>query len=449
MTTSSTISSKSELRLQGLAALALCTACVQQGELLGPPYEVMVLDRIPGATTFEAPSPVGAQFALQQRSLETIEDFERLASPNFRILQGGTLTADAVDGDTVSGGSFVGGSPPALRYTVEGGVAVPRDYPTLLMFSAAYQFEQMFAGLGLATSPVTRAALEAHGVMDAIFGPTISGRQDGVEVSFRERSNAFFFPQGWQFGLAGSSPDERAPFAADGWIIAHELGHAVFQQALFDGKVSGCDATVAEQNERDPRFEGRLERELAIRGLNEGFADWISFAVTGGNDPIASIDAPPDDSVDVNVAERLLTEDNFRWSQIAKPDDVDPSAETRCRGKYCVGTLFARSLVASYLGAGHDPADAAARQEFSRGVVGALEGTLTALEELELPLPEPGVARCGVRDDVFLAWDPPLIGAFLQAFLPGIPEETRPLLCSELVDRFEDGFPVQFRKECE
>jgi len=445
-----TTSAKSKTRLWSLGALVLCTACVQQSEPFGPPYEVLVLDRVPSASPLEAPTPGGAEFALQERRLETIEDFEQLASPHFRILQGGTLNATEVKGDKVSRGSFAGASPPTLRYTVESGVAVPRDYSTLLMFSAAYQFERTFSGLRSATSPNTRAGLEAHGVMDAIFGPAIAASdENGVEVSLRLRTNAFFFAQGWQFGLAGSSPLERAPFAADGWIIAHELGHAVFQQALFDGKVIKCDESLADLNQREPLFEGRLEEELAISGLNEGFADWISFAVTGGIDPLASMDVPPDDSLDVNVSERLMTEDNFRWSQIAKSDAPDPAAETRCRGQYCLGTLFARSLVATYLGAGHDPADEAARHDFSRGVVGALEGTLAALEELELPLPEPGVARCESRDEVSVEWDPPLIGAFLQAFLQGSPAQTRAALCSELALRFEDGFPVQFRKECE
>ena len=145
--------------LASLATLALVSACVGQGELAGPPYELVVLDRVDSSSdsadseepSREADAPV---FALQRRHLETVEDFEQLSAPTFRIRQGGTLTISMMHGDTITSGSFEGGNAPDLRYVVEDGVAVPRDYATLLMFSAAYQFERVSAKLNASTSPV-------------------------------------------------------------------------------------------------------------------------------------------------------------------------------------------------------------------------------------------------------------------------------------------------------
>jgi hypothetical protein len=174
----------------------------------------------------------------------------------------------------------------------------------------------------------------------------------------------------------------------------------------------------------------------------------MSFAVTGGTDPIESIAAPPDHELDENVAERVLSEDTFRWSNIADQDD-DAQADRRCAGKYCIGTLFARSLVAAYLKTGHEVRDEAARQSFSGELVTALEGAQTALRDVNLPLPGEDVAHCKNRDEVSSSTDAPLVGAFLQAFLHGLPGDTRTDLCSELVERFAAGFPVEFRKECE
>jgi hypothetical protein len=437
--------------LASLATLLLGSACVGQGELSGPPYEVVVLNRADsdsdGAASDDpnmaAEAPV---FELQRRRLETIEDFDQLSAPAFRIRQGGTLTINVMHGDNVVSGAFRGGSAPDLRYVVEDGVAVPRDYATLLMFSAAYQFERISAGLRLASSPSTRAALDAHGSLETIFAPTTVLHVNGLDAKVQENTNAFFFPGGWQFGLAQSSPRERAPFAADARIIAHELGHAVFQLSFFQGENGSCKATDAADNADDPWFEGRLEEELAIGGLNEGFADWMSFAITGSTNVLESVKMPEDPELGQNVPTRVLNEDNFRWSQILKEDGKERE-DTRCRGKYCLGTLFARSLVASYL-EDHDASDEAARHEFSVDVVSSLERAQDAMRTLKLPAPESRVAHCEYRDDVSSDSDPPVIGAFLEAFLRGVPADTRASLCRQLNDRFEDGFPSESRKEC-
>jgi len=433
-----------------LCTLVIGTACVSQGEMLGPPYEAVVLDRVEGPAGSSADASEGsdAGFALRRRELTTIEDFDQLSAAAFRIRQGGTLTAEIVNGDTVTSGSFDGGDAPDLRYVVEDGAAVPRDYATLLMFSAAYQFEQVSQGLRAATNDRVRAALDEHGALDVMFGPAMVARVEGVKASLRMRTNAFFFPDGWQFGLALSSPIERAPLAADRRVIAHELGHAVFQLAFYHGATSACDGKDASEHAGDAWFSGRLEAELAFGGLNEGFADWISFAVTGGTDPIESIAVPPDDELDENVAVRVLTDDTFRWSNIADQDD-DAQTDRRCAGKYCIGTLFARSLVATYLKTGHEVADEEARHDFSGELVEALEGAQAALRDIELPLPGDDVAHCKNRDELSSGEDAPLVGAFLEAFLQGLPGDTRRGLCSELVERFEAGFPVEFRKECE
>src|SRR4051794_38958374 len=90
-------------------ALALGTGCVSQGELLGPPYDVVVLDRVDSRTGNDTANDSSAAseplFALRRRTLETIDDFDLLTSPSFRVLQGGTLSVDVITGDTISSGS--------------------------------------------------------------------------------------------------------------------------------------------------------------------------------------------------------------------------------------------------------------------------------------------------------------------------------------------------------
>jgi len=428
-----------------LLAASLClnaAACVGEDNLPGPPYAVIAIDRVDdqsGSDSFT--------FGLQRRTLETVTTFSRLESAAFRVRQGGTLTVtETITGDQITNGHFAGGADPDLRYVVDDGAAVPRDDATLFMFSAAYQFEHVLPRLVDASAPDVGAVFMTRGPMDIFFGPqVVLNMANGLAIAETDWTNAFFNPRGWQFGAQRTSDRERVPLATDPRVIAHELGHAVFQIVFFGGAEATCDASQAETNAADPWFPGRLDSEIAVSGLNEGFADWMSFASTGGTNPLESANQPVVYGVDLNTL-RILTEDNFRWSQIYKLEGAP--ADLRCFNKYCLGTMFARSLVATYLAQGRALDDDEARHELSRSVVAALRGTADRMKTIGLPPPTTDVAHCRERDAASTALDPPVIGAFLQAFLAGFPPDQASRLCNELAQRFEDGFPVAFRQGC-
>jgi hypothetical protein len=426
----------------GLALAALLGgACVDDGSIPGPPYNVVVLDRV--ADPMHEGQSV---FALQRRTLEEVTSFSRLESPAFRVRQGGTFTATVTsDGDAFTSGAFLGGQDPDLRYVVEDGSAVPRDDTTLLMLTVAYQFNHLLPRLVAATAPDVGSAFITRGPMNINVGPQRLFKVLGAEVTVREKTNAFFSSNGWEFGIERSSVGERVPVGADPRVLAHELGHAVFHLVFFGGDEADCDSAQADAHATDPWFPGRLSSELVIGGLNEGFGDWMSFAVTGGTNPLEILTVETLYGLPYNEV-RKLTEDNFRWGDIWKID-TSPTAPA-CLGMYCLGTLFARSLVATYLAQGHAIADEAARQEFSRAVVGALRGTVARMQAIGLPPPTAEVAQCDRRDDVSAELDPPVIGSFLEAFLAGLAPDQAAMLCTELALRFEDGFPVEFRKGC-
>lgn len=426
-----------------LASLGLSGAgCVAEDTLPGPPYAVVVIDRVDDPSGSD-----GFTFGLQRRTLETVTTFSRLESAAFRVRQGGTLTVtETIDGDQITNGHFAGGADPDLRYVVEDGAAVPRDDATLFMFSAAYQFEHVLPRLVDASAPDVGAVFMTRGPMDIFFGPqVVLNKANGVAIAETDWTNAFFNPLGWQFGVQRTSDRERVPLATDPRVIAHELGHAVFQIAFVGSDEAHCDAAQAQTNAADPWFPGRLDEEIVVSGLNEGFADLMSFASTGGTNPLESANQPVIYGVDLNTL-RILTEDNFRWSQVYKLEGAP--ADLGCFNKYCLGTLFARSLVATYLGQGHAIADEEARHELSRNVVAALRGTAERMKTIGLPPPTDDVAHCRERDVASTALDPPVIGAFLQAFLAGFPADQAPRLRDELAQRFEDGFPVAFRQGC-
>jgi hypothetical protein len=434
--------SRSIMQWFGLALAALLGgACVADDPISGPPYDVVVLDRVA-----DPMNDGQSVFALQRRSLEAVTSFSRLESPAFRVRQGGTFTATLTsDGDVIRSGVFEGGRDPDLRYVVEDGSAVPRDDTTLLMFTVAYQFNHLLPRLVAATAPDVGSAFITRGPMNINLGPQTLVKAIGAEVTIRKITNAFFATSGWEFGIERSSAAERVPLGADPRVLAHELGHAVFHLVFFGGDEADCDAAQAEAHATDPWFPGRLSNELAIGGLNEGYADWLSFAVTGGTNPTEILDLQPAYGLPENQV-RILTEDNFRWGDIFKIEGN--STSPACEGMYCLGTLFARSLVATYLAQGHTIADETARHEFSRAVASALRGTAARMQAIGLPPPTEAVANCERRDDVSTQLDPPVIGSFLEALLAGLAPEQAAVLCTELARRFEDGFPVEFRKGC-
>lgn len=420
------------LRASALLVAAGFAGCgPSEPNVVGPPYDVLVLNRLPGGSG-------AASFAVQRRQLMTYADLEELTSPIFRIRQGGTVDVDA-SSDVASGPVFSGGLKPNLRYVVAEGVVVPRDDDTLSMLSAAYHFEHIFPLLVDATSPEVGARFAASGPMDIFFGPKIVGSGHTA----RGRRNAFFHSGGWQFGIVLPSPLTKVSLAAEPRVIAHELGHAVFLATFFGGP-QRCDEAAADAHRTDAWFEGRLDNELVISGVNEGVADWLSFAVTGGTNPleVLTLDSPyPNGDL-----QRSLVAETFQWRDVYKADA--PVLTLGCFGKYCLGTLFARALLSTYLEEGHSLDDEAARHAFSRAVVAALGGTAARMRDLPLPLPSEEVARCSERDEVSLALDPPIIGAYLAAFLEGLEPARATSLCRALVKRFQEGFPEAFRTRC-
>lgn len=412
----------------------LVTACVQPGEASGPDYQAQLLAQ----DSVDPETGVGS-FSIAERTLHHLDDFDQLSGPLYRIYRGGEAHIHQTHSGDVVGGTFSHGKSPDLRYALEHGVAVPRDYPTLIMLSAAFQFELVFDALEAHTGYSAEQVIERLGQLRVFFEPTVV-LDDDTKLRVSLKFNAFFEPQGNLFGLARRSKDEDVPFAADPKVIGHEMGHAIFYLAFANATSEVCDADAAAQNLSDPFFPGRLELEYVISGINEGFADFHSFSITGSANPLANLEG--------YGQQRDLSVDSYDWTTLANALSLSHKV---CNGTYyCVGTLFSRSLYQTLRSLKLDPRSDSDRATFMRDVVRALTTTQERMRShADLPQASEQEAQCMSRDKGLEPGDGEVVGAFLEAFLEGLPEATRAALCSQLAQRFgEQGFPARYRGPC-
>ncbi len=99
----------------------------------------------------------------------------------------------------------------------------------------------------------------AAGRITAFFEPQITQEKGASSVAASMKLNAAYVPGQHQFLLFQRSGIENVPLAANEVVLAHEFGHAVFDYSFY---------------RNDGEQKSRFASEYAMRGLNEGFADF-------------------------------------------------------------------------------------------------------------------------------------------------------------------------------
>jgi len=401
------------------------------------PYKAQVIHFQPSDNSNAGRWTIGEQL------LQTLEDPDTLKGNLFEILAGRKLTIDFTVGSIVSG--RISGTEDAnpIRYSLKNGVIVPRDTTTLLMFSSFYAFERVFDRL----EPVTGIANDAlkkviGGRYQILFEPTIDSQTSGAETRVSIKTNAAFNSESDNFILFRRSQLEDVPIAANIKVIAHEFGHALFKNSFFEQKNDTCpfnDRAGATERQKNKFFVGRLNTEYSITGLNEGFADFVSFMMTGDTNPLeGSISFK-------NTESRSLVGQPFYFYQLV--------SDASCDGKfYCIGTIFARAL---YKVASQYPKNSTEQLAFSRRVFSAMGTTVKYLKQepaLSLfPEPTKDISECERSSTLSLAYDGKVAGAVLAAFLTGWPAGgEKSALCASFAELFgTSGFPMEARSVCE
>lgn len=406
-----------------LGTIFFISACGGKRPSAGQPYKAIVV-----ALTGVDANTGSARFGLVERSFTSLTDLDELDGTYAKILRGGELTIKEVNGSLVSADSFTGGNSPALRYTLSDGVVLSSDYSTLAMLSSYYQLDYIYSKLSdvLGIQPSVLTAKYPGGKHTVLFEPQIVMKASGTDTSAGIKLNAAFSPKDKQFLLFQRSSIENIPLAGNLQVMSHEFGHAVFDYAFFDG-------VYEEKN--------YLGDSYALRGLNEGWADFISSLYTGCYDILrASID----------IAEisdqRHITKTTFKWDEIVLQSlGGSGSGFGQCTGSfYCIGTLMARSLVET-----QKLLTTVDAPTFASGLITSLRSVQTEIKSMPSTIVTTATSEDGEEPASATQWSKQgqFTGAFIRAFIKNSPAAWQSTMCTQFSANFgTDGFQTTARE---
>jgi len=389
------------------------TGCSDNKYSMTAPYKAVVL-------AFTGKDADGkAEFSLTERSFRTLTNFNELDGSYLSMRRGGTLTIKEINGSVVSSENFSGGESPELRYQVKSGAATALDYSTLAMLSAYYQVDEIYSSLEekVGLKPEDMQANLPGGKHTMLFEPEIKLSGQGTDVSAGIKLNAAFSPSDKKFLLFQRSPIESVPLAANFQVITHEFGHFIFDYSFYAGKFDA---------------KNRWNDEWAISGLNEGFADFISWTFTDVSDILrASID------ISAFADERDFVKTTFVFGDLSAED---PAA---CKSDfYCVGSLFARSLYETYTAL----KSSLSKKDLALGTINSLKKCQAAMDAMPETLLPAKADTSGLSRAAVFERDGKIAGAFLRAFVMNAPASWKTDLCSAFKKNFgTSGFPTAAR----
>jgi hypothetical protein len=387
------------------AAFPLAACSSSSDTSLSKPFKAQVI-------TYLAPDdPEDAgSFKLATREFSTLNSFDALSGDFVKIVRGGALSIKSMNGSLVASDGFAGGSSPALRYRVEKNTAIPRDYATLAMLSAFYQFDHIFSTMEDTIGVDPDEFLEVLGTprMKVLFEPEISLSTDSTSASQVDKLNAAFVPTAKQFLLFQRSPLEAIPLAASLQVLSHEFGHAVFDYSFFGGQTDPDDG---------------LADEYAISGINEGFADFMSYTYCHSADILAG-----------SFASKSMTADRNFLKTTFTYDTLEDENNDECSGSfYCIGTLFARALYNTKAAL-----TSVTQKEFEQTLITALKTTKAAMTTRRATL----LPTRSSHDE-----NGQILGLFFSSLIPILPTTWTSDLCQNLISEFGDvGFPASARE---
>ncbi len=407
----------------------LIEGCNKQNEAQGPPYSAEVLQM--NSISASQHRSVAPTYKFDTGTYSWLQNLDQLDGIYFKFFFGGILTAKFVTGSIIAAKSFEQSKSLYLRYKIVNGVVVPKDYSTMAMLSSYFQFDTIANNIQAMSGYSMDNINSNFGKINIFFEPKIQLESDGSTVESSVKLNAAYVPGAHQFIMFQRSPLENVPLAANLQVVAHEFGHSIWELSFESGKSPDCD---------------RLKQEYVIRGLNEGFADMMSYTLTGSTDILRN-------SIHFGNAadQRNFSVITFNYDQIT--GGIADSENNICRQSfYCIGTLFSNALFIAQKNLNYDQtslAGANARGAFMTMVTNAIKLTKSNMTAL----PPPNFSDYCIpsnKNSSNSSYNGQILGSFFNAFLTQIaPPATQTEICNQLVNNFGSvGFPGSYRVGC-
>jgi hypothetical protein len=407
----------------------LLEGCEKQDDAQGPPYSAEVLqmnNMLPSQQRSETPT-----YTFSTGTYSWLQNLDQLDGNYFKFKFGGVLTAKYVTGSIIAAKSFEQSKSLNLRYKIVNGVVVPKDYSTMAMLSSYFQFDTIANNIQAMSGYSMDNINATFGKISIFFEPKIQLESDGSTIESSTKLNAAYVPGAHQFIMFQRSPFENVPLAANLQVVAHEFGHSIWEMSFEGGHSPNCD---------------RLKQEYVIRGLNEGFADMMSYTLTGSTDILRNSIHFGNGADQRNFS--LIT---FNYNQIK--DGVADSTNIICQQSfYCIGTLFSNALFKAQKNLIYDQTSLSGskgRGAFMTMVTNAIK--LTKSNMTLLPSPNfSDYCTPSSGDSSNSTYNGQILGSFFNAFLSQVsPAATQTEICTQLANNFGSvGFPSSYRVGC-
>ena len=379
------------------------------------------------------------KFFYGPQSFNQIEDINTLSGPRLSLLQGGDIEIQEVLGSVIISNQFGGFTTPNLEYRIVDDVVKPLNTKALNMLSAIFHFDMLIGKVEALTGLSEDEFFNEFSALKVIYHPAVKVSSSGEVLKKYETSNAAYLAGSRQFALFSPGKNEQLPLAYNPQIVAHEFGHAIFERTFYNNRFERCErGTYVDQK----LFPGRLEQEFVIRGVNEGFADLVSFVWTGSSNILQSSFGETAVSRERNFSKIDFDYDNYSFNL----SDV-------CGGGfYCIGTLWAKTLFEVYLSRGLDPKNSDARKEFLREVVQLMADVGKSMREFDgdrLPTPDEDSSECLTRDSLSPSYDEDVMSVFFEAVIENAAAGKRKGYCDAIAKYFgPTAFPSTVRGGC-
>jgi len=377
----------------------------------GYPYVAEVLNMFPDST-IDHGTP---KFQVSPQKFKYLKNIKELDGDFLRILFGVKIKIKSLDGSLVQLTKQSKSETPSLRYKIENGVIIPRDYNTLMTLSAYYQFEKIYDELENFTGISQNDFTKWSGKIDVLYEPTTEFEINSTKVSSVSKFNAAYDPENKSFLIFQRSQIEQVPLS-NLQVLAHEFGHAIFDYIFF---------------KPSPNNNEFFQNSYTFHGINEGFADFMSFVLTSSTDVLrASM------SFDTIANQRHFSQAPFIY------DNINQSCSL---GFYCVGTVFAKSMFNAMLSSNMDTNLKLDRYNFSKKIISTLGKSLNYMKSeysnFQLKtINSPSQLNSFNEDD----W----LGLFLRSIINGMESDAdKKLFCTEFYKHFtEKGFATTFKE---
>lgn len=310
-----------------VAILALVgMSCGKSSDIKGP-YTAELLNLIPkqiGQHSSEEP-----QYEIKKVTFKYLEDLETLSSRYYNFFSGGTLEV-LLNGVIKPRFNEIEISKPALHYSVKDNVIIPKDNYTLFILSTAYQLDFILSEIQKISGINPDEILNAKGKFKIYFNTSLA-ETTPVQTKTLDTGNAAYIPSFFSFITLKTSNAEKVPLSVNLNVMAHEFGHLMFNY-------------LTTNFEDHPHLE-EASQYTDIVGFNEGFADLISYTLTGNSNALSG-------SFELKEGKdaEVLSQRDF-----SKVDFNEQTLSFCQHGFYCIGTLFNHAFYQTQVDLGLDP----------------------------------------------------------------------------------------------